>query len=133
MRFWCKTISLNILNTLVNQQLSIDFQFILRMRFSHEFLDLYLKSVFKKILFIKRLAFLKKHEKRNGMKFWTFVWTCYTWKKNVIWRMQYFSDTVQIQQYANSITSTLAQEMECRRNLSSCTKCGSSLLLTLLQ
>ena len=46
-----------------------------------ESLDLYWKSVFKKILFVESLVLWKKNEKRNEMKFWTFVWTCYTWGK----------------------------------------------------
>ena len=36
---------------------------------------LYLKSVFKKILFWKKI------EKPNEIKFWTIVWICYTWSK----------------------------------------------------
>ena len=44
-----------------------------------EFLDLYSKSVFKKIMFIKSLVFWKKNEKQNEIKFWKFVWACYTW------------------------------------------------------
>ena len=46
-----------------------------------EFLDTYLKSTFKKILFIKSLVFWKKNEKQNKIKFWTFASTCYTWYK----------------------------------------------------
>ena len=38
-----------------------------------ESLDLYLGSVFKKILFTKSLAFSKKNKKQNKIKFWTFV------------------------------------------------------------
>ena len=46
-----------------------------------EFLGLYFKSVFKKILLKKRLVFWKKNEKQNEMKFWTFSETPYTWNK----------------------------------------------------
>ena len=42
-----------------------------------ESLDLYLKRVF---CFWKYL-FWKKNEKGNEIKFWTFVWTCYTRNK----------------------------------------------------
>ena len=50
-----------------------------------KFLDLYLKSVFKKILFVKSLVFWKKNENQIENKFWTFVWPCYTWNK---WNME---------------------------------------------
>ena len=38
-----------------------------------DFLDLYLKSVFKKIVYIKSLVFSKKNEKRIEIKFRTLV------------------------------------------------------------
>ena len=49
-----------------------------------EFSDPYLKSVFKKHRPIKNLVFWKKNEKQNKTKFWTFLWTCYTWNKCIM-------------------------------------------------
>ena len=49
-----------------------------------ESLNIFWKSVFKKILLIKSLLFWKKGEKRNEIKFWIFIrtmWTCYAWNK----------------------------------------------------
>ena len=43
-----------------------------------KFLDLYLKSILKKILFI---SVLKENEKWNKIKLWTFLWTWYVWNK----------------------------------------------------
>ena len=53
------------------------------------FLDLYLKSVFKDILFINSFVFWKKNEKGNKIKFWTFV-ELDTLEIYALWRMQYF-------------------------------------------
>ena len=66
-------------------------------------------NVIEKLLSVKSLVFWQKNEKRHEIEFWTFDWTCYTLNKCNMERKQHFSDTAKIQQYANSITSTLVQ------------------------